>query len=338
MSNNIVAICWTAPNILMVMRTSGWAVAAFFFTTVLGGCAGPSEDSFRARIPAACTTEDSCAALEQEARQRFAACEAAGGGRGCDDPQADMIEVGRRHQEVRKTIATASPDQRARDESATSMAEAVRLRDVRQTLDGSCDDQKKIDAAVAATPSNVPASSHPSYEQGLREDAARKRAVRIADAARTVEYDARRPVRAAEAANPDDAMHLVENARGPLIALRCEGQPSDDLASAQSKFDEWSAAVAKQVSEEKACRASTECMANRLAAPICETIERRKGLAQAIAQENANPSGYVNKTLLHDLGTGIQNADAELADLKKDFRATTKKDFTEARCSKRAGS
>jgi hypothetical protein len=83
------------------------------------------------------------------------------------------------------------------------------------------------------------------------------------------------------------------------------------------------AIVSADVTKEKACRVDAKCMAKRREAqfvqnvvnPMCEADQEREEALSGIAHENANPSGYVNKLLLHRLGMNAQDAQEKLASL-----------------------
>jgi hypothetical protein len=92
------------------------------------------------------------------------------------------------------------------------------------------------------------------------------------------------------------------------------------------------ARIESAIATELACRASASCMDHRLADPICMQLQRRRELLASIAQEKANPSGVVDLVRLHDLGEGVQDADAEIKAGKASYLATRHKAFVETFC------
>ena len=92
-------------------------------------------------------------------------------------------------------------------------------------------------------------------------------------------------------------------------------------ASRDTAWDEINGFVAK----EKACRADKKCMGDRAARkaeeqflaavvqPMCRADQDREAALADMAHERANPSGYVDKVLLHDRGAAVQTAQEQLA-------------------------
>jgi hypothetical protein len=94
------------------------------------------------------------------------------------------------------------------------------------------------------------------------------------------------------------------------------------------------AGIPQRVATERACRASTSCMADRAAkkaevvfyetvvTPMC-AADKSRDLARAdIARERANPSGTVDRTVLHADGLAIQTAQKSFADLTPRYAKT----------------
>ena len=87
--------------------------------------------------------------------------------------------------------------------------------------------------------------------------------------------------------------------------------------------------IRQGVAKEKACRADKKCMAARAAKaeakraeeqffdsvvqPICTADQAREAALAAMARERANPSGYVNKSFLHEQGAIVQDAQDQIA-------------------------
>lgn len=106
----------------------------------------------------------------------------------------------------------------------------------------------------------------------------------------------------------------------------------DAAASLQPSVDAWIAQSHKTIDEEKACRASPECTGRRLATPLCEALDWRRTTVQAMARERANPSGYVDRVKLHDLGEDLQSLDDQIKELQAQFQATTHRAFWASLC------
>jgi hypothetical protein len=81
------------------------------------------------------------------------------------------------------------------------------------------------------------------------------------------------------------------------------------------------------VAKEKACRADPKCMGVRTARkaeeaffasvvqPMCSADQGREAAIADMARERANPSGFVDKKLLHDRGADLQGSLEQLAAL-----------------------
>jgi hypothetical protein len=93
---------------------------------------------------------------------------------------------------------------------------------------------------------------------------------------------------------------------------------------------EWEGAI----SAEQTCRATPQCLADRLAKPLCEAIDLKKDAQAGIVRERKNPSGYVDKRLLHDLGENVQTQDDAIRDLRAKYTALAHKPFNDASCPK----
>jgi hypothetical protein len=116
-----------------------------------------------------------------------------------------------------------------------------------------------------------------------------------------------------QAKNTLQRMSIVEQDIGQSVPEATK-EPIQDL-------DE----ILRFVAKEKACRAEKKCMADRAAkraeeefrtavvSPMCEAEQSIVAASNAMARERANPSGYVDKVLLHDAGATIQAAHEQLA-------------------------
>ncbi len=107
---------------------------------------------------------------------------------------------------------------------------------------------------------------------------------------------------------------------------------ADELAAQVAAFERGALAF---IEAEERCTATPACVADRMTPGICKTIENRKMWQEAMAEENRNPSGYVNKTYLHSLGSDIQAADREIARSKSEYAKAVKRAFSESACAKR---
>lgn len=310
------------------------------------GCAERQDDGFRARIPAACKTQAACEALQDEARERFRRCEAdpphqfvrtSSTRPPCAEQQDDREDVAKRVAQLRREAEAKEQAQREKDDriSAAVGQQRERNRSFMRGLTGACSEQQAIEEFVKTMPADVPTTARPDFLRELRDRWTEERGHRIAKVSTNIDFAERRKIKLEDLENPDDALVAVNEERVHVAELRCEGRENADLTALQEKLDSWAAATSKGVAEEKQCRASTECTANRLAGPICTRIDDRRGYVEDMARERANPSGYVNTTYLHKLGTWIQEADDDISRMKREFAKEAKQPFSEARCRKK---
>lgn len=134
------------------------------------------------------------------------------------------------------------------------------------------------------------------------------------------------------AGRPVSECKAAWDARQACRAKVAAGDPrvrADQLAAkARSEAERIESAIAAELS----CRASASCMDHRYGDPVCGQLQRRRELLASIAQEKANPAGVVDLVRLHDLGEGVQDADAEIKAGKASYLAARHKAFAEALC------
>lgn len=87
------------------------------------------------------------------------------------------------------------------------------------------------------------------------------------------------------------------------------------------------------VANEKACRADTKCMAARAAkkaeamfwssvvVPLCQADKGKEDASALMARERANPSGYVDKVYLYDLGQQVQTDQERMIEMRSKYVA-----------------
>jgi hypothetical protein len=121
---------------------------------------------------------------------------------------------------------------------------------------------------------------------------------------------------------PDTSRPSVDRAVEILADLAGK-RPSD--AEKATAAESILAPIRANVAKEKTCRADKKCMEARAARkaaeqffdsvvrPMCEADQAREAALAAMAHERANPSGYVNKTFLHDQGAIVQSSQDQLA-------------------------
>jgi hypothetical protein len=117
---------------------------------------------------------------------------------------------------------------------------------------------------------------------------------------------------------PDAELDALPSAAAAAIARYATlstdlGQPTDPQA-ARVALD----AMTSDAAKEKACRADAKCLNDRavkradadftetVLSPLCGYDEHRAAAAAALARERANPSGFVNKSLMHGYGSDMQ--------------------------------
>jgi hypothetical protein len=128
-----------------------------------------------------------------------------------------------------------------------------------------------------------------------------------------------------EAFSDADLDAVPTEARKALARIADIGLDLTGRTLPQDKRDEGWDQINGFVAKEKACRADKKCMADRAARkaeeqffatvvqPMCQADQERESALADMAHERANPSGYVNKVLLHDLGATVQAAQEQLA-------------------------
>jgi len=176
-------------------------------------------------------------------------------------------------------------------------------------------------------------------EEKRQVEAARRRADREASAHRGRVYGLTNGITGKMDQPPHlEAMDTPSDARTtvvkPVLDLQAQLRQYDADAAdkLQARVDAWSAGVDKQIADEEQCRQTPQCMGDRIALPLCDSIADRRDAAQSIAKERSNPGGVVDLSVLHDLGERIQQDNAAIADLKRQYAATTHRPFSEGSC------
>lgn len=128
----------------------------------------------------------------------------------------------------------------------------------------------------------------------------------------------------ADGATDADLGNAVDSARKDLARATELRASLGKEAIPQDKVEGILAGLGAVVAAEQKCRADVKCMSARAArkaeaeffgsvvAPMCEADQNREQATAAMAHERANPSGYVNKVVLHDAGETIQTAQETL--------------------------
>jgi N-methylhydantoinase A/oxoprolinase/acetone carboxylase beta subunit len=217
--------------------------------------------------------------------------------------------------------------------------ERQRLHQAAGRLRGTCEDDTLVDDEIGRIPPTIALRDREEMATKFRGLARKRRDEHRQQTASRVESLVNRRVDMAGIGDPDDARVPVAEARRLLAEVQCaHAEPAAaaaSIAQLSARVDEWSAATDRSIQEEKACRASPECMGGRAAKPVCEALERRKGWLADIARERRNPAGVVNLSYLNELGRNVQDTDEEIATKKRAYATAAKKPFTEAVCSRR---
>jgi hypothetical protein len=105
----------------------------------------------------------------------------------------------------------------------------------------------------------------------------------------------------------------------PATRAAMEEKLAAQQAEAKRRADAWAAGAPE--------REKTELVWN-----LCDHTATKQKAEQDMAHEKQNPSGYVDKGLLHDLGRTIQDEAATIAELKKQFLEKRGRAFTAKDC------
>jgi hypothetical protein len=347
----------TAPNSTMIR----WLALASALLAV--GCTiTTGDDGFRAKLAAGCHSAQECSALRAEAMARYRACEASGTREpyACDQKArdkfaADALETGRlENDSARDHVEKDRVYQQVLDATHASQAEYDRLR----ALQGSCDDIASLEAAKPTV--------FPRWDDGMAQVRESEDAKRVAELHGLAKFlrakhmkalqDQFRATMGAEIslADPDAArragQRVVVNAGALVEQLRC--YDADAAAREQASLDGMPSRLEIAIAREEACKADPKCMGERQAAPVaaslCEAIATRRDAAEGqrnalagIVRERANPSGFVDKGLLHDLGADaqgsadrIREADVKIGGLRGQYAKITHRPFADGSCPK----
>ena len=333
-----------------------------------GWTARTDEDVFRDKIAAGCATLQDCNALLVESRERFDRCANAPQTdaieRACKQQIEDRVAAERAASSMgtAKTVATQGEIRPVPTGIAAGQVyednENV-YRENMKRLKGSCEDIKTLADMAVAAPT-------PEIRDRYQRRAITARNSRMEDIPREIQSLISRHGWGAtdlpNFADPTEARKEIEYARSLVTELRCYdaaateiptesesadayrirnaqpvGLPVDAGVTAQGDaelVERWAADREAAIQTEINCRATPDCMGARAAVPICKLIAERADAVRSMARERQNPSGYVDKAVLHDLGSDIQRDDEELRKLKGDFVATAHHPFTEKLCAR----
>lgn len=109
----------------------------------------------------------------------------------------------------------------------------------------------------------------------------------------------------------------------------CGFQPQRER---EAEAKAWVDQVTSSIVTEKACMADAKCMRKRDEPVVCSILEERKALVQEMRDERRNPSGFVNKRVLYELGKDIQAVDERITLAKQSFAKIHKSAFSPAVC------
>lgn len=301
----------------------------------MGGCiAAHQDDGFRARVASGCSTSEDCAVLEREASARYVECQKNSNGQHCKAELEDREQARRLQKEQRRRDQAASDDRvRARHaQIKTTGDEQQRIHNVVRSMTGRCGDAETAERAIREMPSDIDAAERERLTSKLRAAVDARRAERFETVSEVLAAEKRRGTHLADMADPSRGLEPVTRLRGLIAELQC-GAEKPNEAQLRADVELWTAQREKDVADEAKCRETPACMGERLVNPLCQLIEERKGFIADMAKERANPSGYVNKTYLHELGATIQDHEERIARAKKEYAQITRKNFSEAQCT-----
>ncbi len=169
--------------------------------------------------------------------------------------------------------------------------------------------------------------------QRVSEEQAKEKKTRLdAEAAeRAAAYDARLTQAKEDAAARSTARELAYTQQTAQADAARKDRYTAKKEARERKEAEEEAAVQAEIVQ---CRNDPKCTWERVSAPLCEAIKNKRLYQQDMAKEQANPSGFVNKVFLHDLGAEIQLCDENIAMFRKDYREQMHRAFNESTCQK----
>ncbi len=166
----------------------------------------------------------------------------------------------------------------------------------------------------------------------MSEEKSKEKSERLdaADAQRKSEYEAhlaqqKEEIAARRAA--DEQRYLANQAQAEQAS---KNRYAAKKEARDRKDAEEEAAVQAEIAQ---CKANPKCTWDRVAVPLCQALKDKRAYQQDLAKEQANPSGFVNATYLHDLGAEIQTCDANIAMFRKEYREQMGRGFNEATCA-----
>jgi hypothetical protein len=299
------------------------------------------DDGFRAKLAAGCHSDTECAALYQEADARTVACmKVARSDDECVEVFHDRTAALNLHAVRQEAVAA---DVREKN-LAAFQADANEDRQVRADLlelHESCDDVATLTAAAAKARSQWAIDRYTEAAQQRRSQQVSylvgeigRETGRSRGYSRVVHPDGTETRKSSlpGMANPEALRSRIAEVRALVERLRCYDAAA--ATTAAGDVNVWATELDAAITAEMSCRATPQCLADRLVPSLCEAIAGRKDALSGIARERQNPSGYVNATLLHDLGEDAQIDAATAADLRKRYTAIAHRPFDDSRCSK----
>lgn len=276
---------------------------------------GAPDDGFRAKLAAGCNSQEACSALYDAAEKRWETCMGHVRGRNeyasCNDSMQDRFtasELKNRQQEAyeknrRNTFLAAQQ----------GVADAAERRRQREQA------ERAVTECLGSRPQVLQGLLIP---QPLATAADRTAAQMLADGA---------------AANVNDALDKIRQC-DPALTTTLEPQ-----------VQAWRTQLAKDVADDEACRSTPACMKQRredtakaerqrqlveVVPDLCQAVADRRVMIAEMARERANPSGIVDRQLLHDDGARLQSDNEQVTDLTAHYIAITHKPFSETVCPK----
>jgi hypothetical protein len=257
-----------------------------------------ADDGFRARLAAGCNSEAVCVALYESADARWQRCmHDDNTGRSCSEQAQDRSDA----QAMFKKVDDET-EQARRDAIEAPMRKAQEEFQKRQAEEEAARAKEECSQPFLAT-----ATRHIDQHLALDE-------------------------RTDLGLLGTQANSEAADARDAILQIRhCDPELADRLAP---DVEAWLAQINQAIKDEDACRKTPSCMTPRFVEPLCQAISDRRSAGQSMARERSNPSGYVDRRVLYDLGQRIQGDDDTIQDLKAKYVALMHKAFNDAACPK----
>jgi hypothetical protein len=222
-------------------------------------------------------------------------------------------------------FVSACPGSSKADSAQTRKDEELQYLKDQRRFGSSCADLAELEKAASTV--------HPPVTIWYQKVIDARRSSQVRELTKKIQSGMDTPPQLEQMDSPSDARtSVVEPMTALVTELRCDAP--DAAAKLQPAIDGWMAGIEKQIADEEKCRKTPKCMADRIAVPLCGTIADRRDATQQLAKEKGNPSGVVDLSVLHDLGQRIQEDNAAIADLKKQYASITHRAFNETLCPK----